>query len=99
MFEVEFSDQELDQLEVDPKFTAGYGPAIIRGFRKAMQAIRAAHDERDLYALRGLNFEKLKGKRDHQCSVRLNKQWRLLLELKDGDGGKRIRIVGIEDYH
>jgi proteic killer suppression protein len=99
MFEVEFADKELDQLEVDPRFTGGFAPAIVRGFRKAMQAIRAAHDERDLYASRGLGFEKLKGKRAHQCSVRLNKQWRLILELKDGDGAKKIRIIGIEDYH
>ena len=47
--EVEFADADLAGLEVDPRFTAGLAPAIVRGFRKAMQAIRAAHDERDLY--------------------------------------------------
>jgi proteic killer suppression protein len=64
-----------------------------------MQAIRAAHDERDLYQSRGLGFEKLKGKRSHQCSVRLNKQWRLILDLKDGEKLKCARIIAIEDYH
>jgi proteic killer suppression protein len=97
--EVEFADTDLDRLEVDPKFTGGFAPAIVRGFRKAMQAIRAAHDERDLYVSRGLGFEKLKGKRSHQCSVRLNKQWRLILELQGGEKLRKARIVGIEDYH
>lgn len=95
--EVEFADADLDRLEVDPKFTAGLAPAIVRGFRKAIQAVRAAHDERDLRASRGLGFERLKGKREHQCSMRLNKQWRMILEFKDGP--KKVLIVGIEDYH
>lgn len=71
----------------------------MRGFRKAMQAIRAAHDERDLYASRGLRFERLDGKRKHQHSLRINKQWRLIVELEGEASQKRIRIVGIEDYH
>ena len=94
---VEFADTDLDRLEFDHKFTGGFAPVIVRGFRKAMQAIRAASDERDLYASRGLGFEKLKGKREHQCSMRLNKQWRLILELKDQP--KRTLILEIEDYH
>lgn len=97
--EVEFDDPDLDHLETDPRFTLGMAPGIVRGFRKAMQAIRAAHDERDLYASRGLGFEKLKGKRAHQHSLRLNKQWRLIVELKDWQKSKKVRVIGIEDYH
>ncbi len=97
--EVEFADPDLDRLEIDPRFTGGFSAAIVRGFRKAMQAIRAAHDERDLYASRGLGFEKLKGKRAHQCSLRINKQWRLILVLMEGTELRKARIVGIEDYH
>jgi len=51
--EVEFADDELDRLETDPQFSAGFGREIIRGFRKAMQAIRAAADERDLFYSKG----------------------------------------------
>src|ERR1035437_1471751 len=42
-----------------------------------MQAMRAAADERDLYQLKGLPFEKLQGARQYQHSLRLNGQWRL----------------------
>ncbi len=97
--EVACPDEDLDRLEVDATFTAGYGPEIVRGYRKVMQAIRAAHDERDLYNSRGLRFEKLDGKRKHQHSLRINKQWRLIVELESEASQKRIRIVGIEDYH
>lgn len=97
--EVEFGDPDLDRLEVDPRFTGGFQPAIVRGYRKALQSIRAAVDERDIYANKGLHFEKLKGARSHQRSVRINKQWRLILEMADGEKGRSVRVVGIEDYH
>ncbi len=97
--EVAFDDDDLDRLETDPKFSAGHGPGVDRGFRKVMQAIRAASDERDLYASRGLRFKKLEGNRSHQHSLRINKQWRLIVESRGEGQQKRIGIVGIEDYH
>ena len=97
--EVEFADDDLDRLEVDRRFTAGHEEGIIKAYRKVMQAIRAAPDERDFYALKSLHFEKLQGKRSHQRSMRLTKKWRLILELKGDAPSKTVRVVGIEDYH
>lgn len=97
--EIDHDDDDLDRLETDAGFTAGYGPEIVRGFRKAMQAVRAAQDERDLYASRGLRFEKLEGNRKHQHSMRINKQWRLIVALRGTGQQKRVGIVAIEDYH
>ena len=97
--EAEFDDPELDRLETDAAFTAGLGQPVVRGFRKVMQAIRAAADERDLYALRGLAFEKLKGKRDGQYSLRINKQWRVIVEVRDKGRDRRVGVVEIVDYH
>jgi proteic killer suppression protein len=96
---VEFDDSDLDRLEVDATFDAGFGPAVVRGYRKVMQAIRAAPDERDLYRLKGLRFEKLKGRRKHQHSLRINDQWRLIVELRGEGGEKRVGVVEIADYH
>ena len=95
----EFDSSELDRLETDLQYTAGFGAEVVRGFRKVMQAIRAAPDERTLHALRGLNFEKLKGKRSHQRSLRINKQWRLIVEIRGKGTDKRIAVIAIEDYH
>ena len=99
IMEVEFENDDLDQLEVDPKFDAGFQPGVVKGFRKAMQAIRAAMDERDLRALRGLRLEKLKGKRDGQCSLRCNDQYRLIVTFEGQDQHKRVKIIEIVDYH
>jgi proteic killer suppression protein len=64
-----------------------------------MQAIRAASDDRDFYALKGLHFEKLEGARSHQRSMRVTKKWRLIVELRGEAPNKIVRILGIEDYH
>jgi proteic killer suppression protein len=97
--DAEFADDELDRLEVDPKFKAGYCAEIVRAFRKVMGVIRAAADERDFYALKSLRFEKLKPPREHQRSMRLNDQWRLIVELHGDHPAKKVRVIGIEDYH
>jgi toxin HigB-1 len=97
--EVRFADADLDRLETDPSFDGGFSEAIVKAFRKRMQGIRAASDERDFYALRSLNFEKLKGARSHQYSMRLNDQWRLILEMEGKGKDKVLVVVGIEDYH
>lgn len=97
--QVEFDDSHLDRLETDPAFTAGFGLEVVRGYRKVLQSVRAASDERTLYALRGLAFEKLKGSRKHQHSLRINKQWRVIAELRGSGVNKRVAIVAIEDYH
>jgi len=64
-----------------------------------MQLIRAALDERDFRNQQSLRFEKLKGQRSHQHAMRLNDQFRLILEISGEARSKVITIVGIEDYH
>ena len=97
--EVEFIDADCDRLEVDGNFSAGLPGAVVSAYRKKLQFIRGAHDERDLYNWRGLNFEALKGDRSHQHSIRLNKQWRLIIEMKGKGVDKVIRIAGIENHY
>jgi proteic killer suppression protein len=97
--DVTFKDQSLDRLEVDPAYSAGLGNAVVKAYRKRMQQIRAATDERTFYASRALNFEKLKGSREGQYSMRLNDQWRLIVELKGEAPRKTVHVVEIADYH
>lgn len=99
LMEIEFIDDKLDKLETDANYTLGLSQQIVRGFRKTMQILRSAEDERDLAALRGLRYEKLKGTRSHQRSVRINQQWRLILELEGKGVNKKVKVIGIEDYH
>ncbi len=97
--DVSFQDPSLDRLETDASFNAGFGDAVVKAFRKRMQQIRAASDERTFYALRSLHFEKLKGGREGQHSMRLNDQWRLIVELQGEAPKKTVHIVEIVDYH
>ena len=49
--------------------------------------------------MRSLNFEKLKGDRSHQHSLRVNQQYRLIVEIKPSDPKNIIVVVEIADYH
>jgi proteic killer suppression protein len=97
--EVEFDDEDLDRLETDPQFSGGFSQEIVRAYRKKMQQIRAFRDERDFMAVKSLHFEKLKGKREGQHSIRLNLQWRLVLDIRGAHPCKVIGIIEIVDYH
>jgi proteic killer suppression protein len=97
--EVEFEDDDLDRLEIDPGFDGGFQAGVVKAFRKRMQMIRAAPDERVFRELKSLHFEKLKGDRSEEHSMRLNEQWRLILAFSGEAPNKRAIIKGIEDYH
>jgi toxin HigB-1 len=96
---VKYANADLEKLEFDPAFTCGLDASIVRAFRKCMQLIHAAQDERDLYAFKGLRFKKLQGGRVHQHSLRLNDQWRLIVEIEEDRPKNTICVIGIEDYH
>src|ERR1039458_3089345 len=94
----DFKDENLRNVEVDAKADCGRGQAVTKAFRKRMQSIRAALDERDFYAQKSLHFEKLQGEEGLR-SMRLNDQWRLMLEIVGEAPDKTMWILGIEDYH
>lgn len=97
--EVTFGDAGLDALESDPAHKCKWDTSLVRAYRRLMRFIRAAVDERDLRAYPGRNFEKLKGNRSHQYSMRLNDQWRLVFEIVRSEPKNVIHVLAIEDYH
>ena len=94
-----FADRYLQQLDVNRGLAVRWSPAVVRAFRKTIWLIRQAVDERDFRNLRSLHFEKLKGKRSHQYSMRLNDQYRLIVEMEQTGPHKQVRVISIEDYH
>jgi len=97
--DIQFKHQSYDRLEIDTSFDGGLPLAAVKAYRKRIALIRSAIDERDFYAMKSLHYEKLKGNRDHQFSMRLNDQWRLILEFLSEQSGKIVVVVSIEDYH
>lgn len=97
--DVRHTDDDLERLELDPEYRTKLAPPVLRAFRKVLLIIRTVENETKLRDYRSLNFEKLKGERDHQWSLRLNDQWRLIVELEEGEQGNVVVVQGIEDYH
>lgn len=97
--EVEFEDDDLRRMAYDPSFDMGLERGVVKAFRMRIQVIDAATDEREFYALVSWRFEKLKGDLAGKYSIRLNKQWRLLVRLDKRDSGKVVVVITICDYH
>ena len=96
---VEYGDVELRRLAEDADYAArGWSRDVIRAYRKTIQLIHAAKDERDLYALRGLRLKRLHGDRAGQHSMRLNDQFRLIVTFKT-DGDRFAIVIELVDYH
>ena len=96
---VEYENEELRLLAVDATYVAkGMNRDVIRAYRKTVQLIRAATDERDLYALRGLRLKQLQGDRAGRHSMRLNDQYRLIVTFKS-DGERIALVIELVDYH
>lgn len=96
----EFKSKKLQALFESEKDAHKYPVTVVDGFFEVMDIIDAIKDINVLRTFRGLNFEKLKGNRKEQYSVRLNKQYRLIIELqKDDDNDEYILIIEIVDYH
>ncbi|MEZ4658874.1 MAG: type II toxin-antitoxin system RelE/ParE family toxin [Caldilineaceae bacterium] len=94
-----FKNRDIELLYTERKNAHRYPAEAIKGFFKVISIIKNARDERDLMALRSLNYEALKGNRGHQNSLRLNRQWRLIVERQVDDEGRLLWIIDIEDYH
>ncbi|MDE3167587.1 MAG: type II toxin-antitoxin system RelE/ParE family toxin [Acidobacteriota bacterium] len=85
-------DKETRRL-VDRKFSRKF-QAIEKAARIRLALLDAATALSDLY-LPGLHLEALKGDRDGQYSIRINGQFRICFQWRDGDADD----VEIVDYH
>jgi proteic killer suppression protein len=95
-----FKRKDLEALYLfDGPHTSYWGQTVIEKYRERVDLIASATDERDFRQLKALHFERLRGARSHQFSMRLNKQWRLILEFDRSGDPVIVDIVNIEDYH
>jgi toxin HigB-1 len=96
-----FKSNKLEALYTEEKNAHKYPREAIDNFFEVMETIAAIPNEQALYKVKGLRFEKLQGERGKQGqhSLRLNKQWRLILAIEKDLDGKFILVIDIEDYH
>ena len=80
-----FFDQELSKIPND----------IVRSLANKIEILNSASSLNDLKRLPGNRLEPLKGSRQGQYSIRINRQWRLCFEWRDDN----VHDVELVDYH
>lgn len=90
--EMEYGDDATRSLHLEG---ISYGKDFDKQAIMRLNRIKAAMDQRDLAALRGNRFEKLKGDRAETYSIRINDQWRVTFRIESN----QAMDVKIEDYH
>ena len=81
-------------------FAGGAFVAAFQGFErqatKRLSILNAAPSLNTLRALPSNRLEALRGERERQYSIRINRQWRICFTWSDGPGPTDVEIV---DYH
>jgi len=95
--EVEICDPEIESMAFDPAYKGKWPVAIVRAVRKVINIIMQATDRNDLYQMHSLRLKKRQGEEYHQ--IRINDQYRFLLEFKDAGGKEIISIIEMGDLH
>ena len=72
-----------------------YQLAVVKQFRKTVRFLQTASDTKQLKQFRSLNFEALVGKWEGYHSVRVNRQYRLILTVLNDE--VQISEVGEEE--
>ena len=90
--EMEYGDEATRRLHLEG---ISYGKGFDKQALMRLNRIKAAVDQRDLSALKGNRFEKLKGDRAESYSIRINDRWRITFRIENN----RALDVTIEDYH
>ena len=75
---------------------------VIKGYKKAIDYMKAARRVEDLFRLKGLNYEAIHGNRKGQESVRCDGAWRLIFQSAPLDGSiiiTEIELLEISNHY
>jgi proteic killer suppression protein len=100
LLDFQFNDKKLEDLYTELKGEKDYPSDVVVNFFEVMAVIAAATDERDFYALKSLHFEKLEGKlgKEGKRSMRITKQWRLIVSLETEETQKIVVIWKLDKH-
>ena len=99
MIRIAFADEKLALIETEDAGVTRLPVAVIKSARRKLTLLRAATDDLSLRNWKSLHYEKLKGAREGQRSIRLNDQYRMVFVLDEKTDPLTITILQIEDYH
>ena len=89
-----FADKETAAVFAG-KRVRSWGPDLTRQAQRKLAMLNRAGSLDELRVPPGNRLEALSGDRDGQCSIRINDQWRLCFEWREGQAWN----VTIIDYH
>ena len=102
---IEFEKEYLLELYTEGK-TSGkkhrYQPEVIKGYQKAVSALKNASCIEMLYQLHSLNYEVLQGDKQGVSSVRINRKYRLefiVREVFDAEVITICRLLEISNHY
>ncbi|WP_419946407.1 type II toxin-antitoxin system RelE/ParE family toxin [Candidatus Poriferisodalis sp.] len=97
---IDFEDDDLRRLyEEHDLVLPRIGPEVTKAYRKTVGFLVAAPTRADLREYRALRLKKLQGDRQGQHSVRLNRQWRLIIRFETDTDGQLLIVIEVVDYH
>jgi proteic killer suppression protein len=100
--QVIFKTLELKQLYLIPvddiKGKLPFQKSLIERYKNRIVLLESIEKITDLYSFKSLHFEKLKGDKTGQSSIRLNDQYRLIIE-QINDEVVKILIVQITKHY
>ena len=94
---MEFKDKDIEAFWNDPEknMPSRVPPELRKTLYRKLQMLDAAVRINDLRTPLGNHLEKLKGSREEQYSIKVNKQWRLCFNW----GRNTVEGVEFSDYH
>src|SRR6266545_4870644 len=90
--EIEFVDSRLATIETPNAGMTGLPVPVIKAARRKLTVLRAATDDRVLRNWKSLHYEKLKGDRAGQRSIRVNDRYRIVFTLDSDTDPQKATI-------
>ena len=80
-----FKDQWLEDYYFQGKTSSNIQSSLESALKRKLDIMHVAVEEKDLRIPPGNRFEHLTGKLDGWCSIRVNKQYRLIFQWQNGE--------------
>ena len=96
--DIEFAVSDLALIETDDAAKTKLPIGVIKSARRKLTLLRAAIDDRSLRNWKSLHYEKLKGDKEGQRSIRINEKYRIVFLLDSDSEPQKATILSIEDY-
>ena len=96
---INFANKDLYDLFYATKPPKGLSLNVLQGYQKIVNFIKNTKDLQDIRSWKSLHFEKLKGDRQGQYSIAIDKSWRIILTIEKDKDGNLILILELTNHY